>query len=96
MYYTRCEKEIKWSKSLAFYLFSQTRLLNSIKHEHLCKILYVKVVSKPNHTFPQGKLRLDLAVNQALGLTGMGHGAPQERAVHMATCLVKKGDSENW
>ena len=27
--------------SLAFYLFSPTRLINSIKHEHSCKILYV-------------------------------------------------------
>ena len=27
--------------SLAFYLFSPTRLINSIKNEHSCKILYV-------------------------------------------------------
>ena len=27
--------------SLAFYLFSSTRLINSIKHEHSCKILYI-------------------------------------------------------
>ena len=38
---TRCEKEIKCSASLAFYLFSPTRLINSIKHEHSCKILYL-------------------------------------------------------
>ena len=25
---------------LAFYLFSSTHLINSIKHEHSCKILY--------------------------------------------------------
>ena len=27
--------------SLAFYFFSPTRLINSIKHEHSCKILYI-------------------------------------------------------
>ena len=27
--------------SLAFYLFSPTCLINSIKHEHSCKILYI-------------------------------------------------------
>ena len=40
IYQTRCEKKIKCSASLAFYLFSSTRLINSIKHEHSCKILY--------------------------------------------------------
>ena len=40
IYLTRCEKEIKCSASLAFYLFSSTRWINSIKHEHSCKILY--------------------------------------------------------
>ena len=35
-----CEKEIKCSTSLVFYLFSPTRLINSIKHERSCKILY--------------------------------------------------------
>ena len=32
---------IKCSTCLAFYLFSSTRLINSIKHERLCKILYI-------------------------------------------------------
>ena len=32
---------IKYSTSLAFYLFSSTHLINSIKHEHSCNILYV-------------------------------------------------------
>ena len=41
IYLTRCEKEIKCSASLAFYHFSPTRLINSINHEHSCKILYV-------------------------------------------------------
>ena len=41
IYLTRCEKEIKCSASLAFYLFSPTRLINLIKHEHSCKILYL-------------------------------------------------------
>ena len=45
IYYTRCEKDIKCSTSLAFYLFSLTRLTNSIKHEHSCKILYLLHVS---------------------------------------------------
>ena len=27
--------------SLAFYLFSSFRLINSIKHEHSCKIIYL-------------------------------------------------------
>ena len=35
------QKEIKCSASLAFYLFSPTRLINSVKHEHSCKVLYV-------------------------------------------------------
>ena len=34
-------KKIKCSASLAFYLFSPSCLINSIKHEHSCKILYV-------------------------------------------------------
>ena len=34
------EKEIKCLASLAFYLFSPTCLISSIKHEHSCKILY--------------------------------------------------------
>ena len=29
--------------SLTFYLFFPTRLINSIKHEHSCKILYIKI-----------------------------------------------------
>ena len=40
IYWTCCQKEIKCSASLAFYLFSPTHLVNSIKHEHSCKILY--------------------------------------------------------
>ena len=36
LYYWICEKEIKCSASLAFYLFSPARLINSIKHEHSC------------------------------------------------------------
>ena len=35
------KKEIKSSASLAFCLFSSTRLTNSIKHEHSCKLLYI-------------------------------------------------------
>ena len=35
------KKEIKCEASLAFYLLSSTRLVNSIKHEHSCKILYI-------------------------------------------------------
>ena len=34
---TRCAKEIKCSTSLAFYLFSQARLINSIKHDPLVR-----------------------------------------------------------
>ena len=30
---------------LAFYLFSPTRVINSIKHEHSCKILYVSSIT---------------------------------------------------
>ena len=36
IYLTRCEKEIKCSVLLLF----PTCLINSIKHEHSCKILY--------------------------------------------------------
>ena len=41
IYWNRCEKKIECSASLAFYLFSLTLLINSIKHEHSCKILYI-------------------------------------------------------
>ena len=34
-------KRKKCSTSLAFYLVFQTRLINSIKHEHSCKIHYI-------------------------------------------------------
>ena len=34
-------KRDEMAESLAFYLFSPTRLINSIKHERECKILYV-------------------------------------------------------
>ena len=37
---TLVAKVIKCLTSLIFYLFSTTCLINSIKHEHLCKILY--------------------------------------------------------
>ena len=40
-YQTRCEKRDKMFGKLAFYCFSLTRLLNSTKHKHLCKILFV-------------------------------------------------------
>ena len=29
--------------SLTFYLFSSTRLINSIKHDYSCKILYILI-----------------------------------------------------
>ena len=35
----------KCSTSLAFYLFSPTCLIKSIKHEHSCKILYFLCIS---------------------------------------------------
>ena len=41
---TWCEKEIKCSASLPFYLFSPTCLINSIKHEHWWKILFLMVL----------------------------------------------------
>ena len=41
IYLTRWEKDINCLASLSFYHFSPTHLINSIKHEHLCKILYV-------------------------------------------------------
>ena len=34
-------KRDKMLGKLAFYLFSPTRLINSIKHEHSCKIFYL-------------------------------------------------------
>ena len=42
-------------KSLAFYLFSSTCLINPIKHEHSCKILYLFHI----HAF--GPFRIELA-----------------------------------
>ena len=36
-------KRDKSSTSLAFYIFSSTRLIKSIKHEHSCKILYESI-----------------------------------------------------
>ena len=38
------KKEIKCSASLVFYLFFPTRLINSIKDEHSCKILYAFII----------------------------------------------------
>ena len=35
------KKAIKCSTSLAFYHFSSTRLISSVKHEHSCYILYL-------------------------------------------------------
>ena len=35
------KKGIKCSASLVFHLFSPTRLMNSIKHEHSCKGFYI-------------------------------------------------------
>ena len=35
-----------FSASLAFYLFSPTRLINSIKNEHPCKIIYISGIIK--------------------------------------------------
>ena len=55
IYLTCCKKEIKCSTSLAFYLFSSTRLINSIKHEHSCKIHNLQFFS---HIFLSGWMRL--------------------------------------
>ena len=41
-YSTGCEIETKCTESLTFYLSSSTRLIDSIKHELSCKILYCK------------------------------------------------------
>ena len=35
------QKEMKYSASLTFYLLTLTCLINSLKHEHSCKILYL-------------------------------------------------------
>ena len=40
-------KSDKSSASLAFYLFSSTRLINSIKHEHSFKVLYLLHYQEP-------------------------------------------------
>ena len=48
---------IKCSASLAFYLFFSSHLLNSIKHDHSCKILYIctanlhRCVLSPIHNY---------------------------------------------
>ena len=44
-----CEKAIKYSASLAFYRFSSTRFINSIKLGHACKIPYVHILEKNVH-----------------------------------------------
>ena len=49
---------MKCSASLAFHLFSPTRLINSIKHEHSCKILYIK--SKLDILFSSGQTALSM------------------------------------
>ena len=41
VYQRHYENVIKCSASLAFYHFSSTRLQNSIKHGHSCKISYL-------------------------------------------------------
>ena len=43
-------EEIKCSTRLLFYLFCSTRLINSIKHQHACQILYL-LVSFVNQNF---------------------------------------------
>ena len=48
------EKEIKCEASLAFYLSSVTGLINSIKHEHSCKILYIQVTECKRVTMKAG------------------------------------------
>ena len=52
VYKTRWEKKIKCSASLTFYLFSPTRLIYSIKHEHSptsgLSILLHDVISFPD------------------------------------------------
>ena len=45
---TGCEKVIKYSASHAFYHFFPTCLINSIKHEHSFKILYIKNMCYPS------------------------------------------------
>ena len=64
-----CEKEIKCSASLAFYLFNPTRLINSIKHEHSFKILYSFNIILSCALFPsKGKDNLVLALSTLLSI----------------------------
>ena len=46
-------KEIKCEACQAFYLFSTTRLINAIKHEHSCKILSVFTSKKCVHHYKE-------------------------------------------
>ena len=49
------EKPIKCSASLAFYLFSPPPLINSMKHEHSCKIFYFICMCKNKSTIENFK-----------------------------------------
>ena len=68
IYLTCWEKEIKCSASLAFYLFSPTRLINSIKHEHSCKILYIKCFKAVINPFKPNGISHSFQLDQPISI----------------------------
>ena len=62
--------------SLAFYLFSSTHLIKSIKHEHLCKILYFYLfqISLHNPCFSINTSSSGLGENQLFSQIGLYRG----------------------
>ena len=80
---------LRESSSLPFYLFSSTWLINSIKHEHLCKILYslqnlqeemwgelVEVVSCDMREWKAPE-KADILVSELLGSFGDNELSPE-------------------
>ena len=61
----RKKDKMKCSASLAFYRFSLTRLINSIKHEHSCKIFYIAPLDTSFWTLKGGPYKI---MYQALAL----------------------------
>ena len=60
------QKKIKFSASLAFYLFSPTRFINFVQHEQSCKILYFSyLIQIIMHLGKFGTIR---KLNQASGV----------------------------
>ena len=77
---------IKCSASLAFYLFSSTHLINSIKHEHSCKILYLTHETFSYFLFTSSQVFCE---NQYALKTNLQVNHPQVLALGISTALAR-------